>query len=282
MNNILKCIGIGICLLSCNNDKETTILTNEIKLTSTIQVPSRGTNITQQTTELAEGQQVGITILHAPDEHNHVAWEVGFKGTLFNLGNTITWGENDITIYAYQPYQKEWTGSNSNETFSVSTDQNSVSGYLASDLLWSNQTATPTNESIKLTFVHKLAKINVMLTSKDIDDLSGATISICGSNITTLFNPQTGELFVPTEKNIADIKASVTTADAQTASCILIPQTINEGTPFIKIEHAKKTYTYKLPQTMLLHGGYEYTFQLAIEDGQINDVTGSVPDMPWG
>jgi len=219
----LALLAIVACFTACNNNAEE-MLGQEIRLTGKI-TPSRVTSLDYQSTQIIEGQQIGVTITGAQNKHDNVVWTAGTKGTLTNEGNSIYWGDKDITITSYHPYNANYKGTS--YTFLVNTDQSTDSGYLNSDLLWATETASIIDNPIALAFTHKLAKINVTLTSEDIADLSNAEIFICNTNIATGFNPTTGELSTVTS-NIAEIKASVTTDKAYTGSAIIVPQTVKK------------------------------------------------------
>ena len=147
---------IVFCITACKNDaEELPIYGTEIKLTSRI-TPSRVTSSDYQSTRIAEGQKVGITITGAHNEHNNVPWNVGSNGALTNTETPVYWGEVQATITAYHPYQSTWT----EHKFSVNTDQSTQTGYSNSDLLWTSTTATIIDTPVSLAFEHKLAKIN--------------------------------------------------------------------------------------------------------------------------
>lgn len=260
----LALLAIMSSFTACTNDAEEMLSQeSEIKLTSEITPASRVTSLDYQSTQIISGQQVGITITGAKAEHKNVAWEVGENGTLTNTGTAVYYGNGTATITAYHPYNTEWTGTN--HEFSVNTDQSGETNYRNSDLLWATATSTKTGNAVPLTFSHKLAKINVTLTSEDIADLSGATISICGTNINTAFNPSTGDLSVASSTNVSDIKAGVTTTSAKTASAIIVPQTVAGNTQFIKVTHNSKTYYYALPaegKTFESKHSYSYTLKI--------------------
>ena len=249
---------------ACTNDAEEILFQEkEIKLTSEIKPTSRVTDLAYQSNQIIENQQVGITITGAESRHDNVAWLVGTNGTLTNTGETIYWSNTQADITAYHPYNSSWTGTN--HSFSVNTDQSKEANYCNSDLLWATATATKTETPVALTFLHKLAKINVTLTSTNATDLSGAIISICGTNITTNFNPATGELSNATTANIQEIKAGITTEDAFTASAIVIPQTVNSGTKFIKVSLGSKIFYYTLNTDKVLKSGYSHNYTLTIK-----------------
>lgn len=261
---------------ACNNDTEKVpVQETEIRLVSEITSVSRVTSLDYQSTQIVSGQKVGITIKGAQDEHNNVAWTAGLEGTLTPDSHSIYWGDNEITVTAYHPYDADYKGTS--YTFSVNTDQSTHSGYLNSDLLWATETETKTVSPITLTFAHKLAKLNVILSSDDIADLSKAVISVCGTNLSTGFNPATGDLFSVTE-NIADIKAGITAKDAYTASAILVPQTIGKGTQFIKINLNNKEYHYTLSNDCEFKSGHSYNCSLNIKESTGNGLAITMED----
>lgn len=269
---------MGTSFSACNNEAEEMLAQeSEIRLTSEI-TPSRVTSLDYQSTQIVEGQQVGVTITGAKDEHNNIAWTAGVDGALSNTGEAVYYGNETATITAYHPYNAAWTGTS--HTFSVSTDQSSDASYLASDLLWTTKTATKSEKAVALTFAHQLAKINVTLTSTDITDLSGATISICGTNIATNFNPSTGELSAATA-DVQEIKAGVTTEETYTASAIVVPQTIANGTKFIKVVHGSKTFYHTLTANKELKSGYSHNYTLTVKEKELEVITESEKITDW-
>ena len=264
-----------ISLSACSNDAEEVFAQeNEIKLTSEI-TPSRVTSLDYQSTQIVEGQQVGVTITGAKSEHKNVAWNVGEEGELSNTGEPVFWANQDIAITAYHPYNSSWIGTS--HEFSVSTDQSSEENYRNSDLLWAAATSSKTETAIPLIFSHKLAKINVTLKSEDIEDLSGATINICGTNITTNFNPVDGTLSAASA-NIQEIKAGVTTSTAYTASAIVVPQTVANGTKFIKITHNDRTFYYTLSTNKELKSGCSHNYTLTIKEKEVTTESDKITD----
>lgn len=266
ISQLFVAILLGCISSACTSEiEEYFVQDGSIRLTIEISSTSRVTDQSLQSTQIVEGQQVGVTITEAESAHENVAWLVGKNGSLTNTGANVYWGATDVIITAYHPYCADWTGSN--HTFSVDTDQSTDEGYLNSDLLWAKTTASPTNNPVALKFTHKLSKINVTLINDGNEDMSNATITICGTNISTGFNPDTGELYAVTE-SIADIKASVTTESAYTASAIIVPQTMEQGTKFIKITLGDKDYHYTLPEEQVFESGqaYEFTIKVNISD----------------
>lgn len=263
-------VAVGMCvnLASCSSDNDpylparaTSTETTVLKLTSADSA-TRGTDLTQQSVQIVSGQQVGITTSGAKSgtDQSNVAWTAKSDGSLENTGSPVYYGGGNITVKAYHPYSSAFTTSG---TFSVNEDQ-SGDGYLNSDLLWATATAKESDNATKLSFSHKLAKINVKLTSTDITDLSGAVVSICGTNISTTFDPSAGTISGATNMKI--IKAGTTTTSAATATAIVIPQTVPNKTSLVRVVLGNKSYYYTLTADKVLSAGYSYTFTLAVKD----------------
>lgn len=257
--------------LSASSCDDTTISApqGEIKLVGAIVSSSRGTDLNQQATKIVENRQVGVTITQAYEDHNNGLWLADGNGTLVNVSNPVHWGDTEVTVTAYHPYDADWT--EGQQTFSVQTDQSTDSGYLDSDLLWAKTTSSASDEPVALSFTHKLAKVNVTLTSDDIEDLSNITVSICGTNLSTGFHPATGALSA-VAGHTADIKASVTTKSAYTGSAIIIPQAVGRGTKFVKITYENKDYYYTLPDAIEFKSGRSYHFQLKLSVKNSNGI----------
>ena len=278
---VLLSLSLAWGLESCNAQLDDIAGESEIKLTSkltdTAEITSRVNALDYQSTKIIEGQQVGITITGAKSEHNNVAWTVASDGTL-NNATPIYWANTPATITAYHPYNPDWIGTS--HTFSVCTDQSTEANYRNSDLLWTSKSANKADGMVTLNFVHKLAKINITLSSNDVTDLSGAIISICGTNTSTNFNPTTGKL--SGASTIAEIKAGITTSSAYTASAIIVPQTIAAGTQFIKVNLGEKEFNYKLEADKEFLSGYRYNCKVNLKDESIffELESGNIAD--WG
>ena len=252
-------------ITSCSNDSDEFLRqADEIRLTSEIAL-SRVASLDYQSTRIVEGQQVGVTITGARSEHRNTAWIVGESGELSNTGAPVYWAKGDVSIRAYHPYSPAWNGTG--HEFSVSTDQSNEENYRNSDLLWAAASSSVTERAVPLVFTHMLAKVNVTLRSEDIDDLSGAVISICGTGIATRFNPSDGTLS-SAASNVAEIKAAVTTASSRTASAIVVPQTVASGTKFVKVELDGRTFHYTLPANKVLKSGYSHNYTLTVNENK--------------
>lgn len=260
-----------LSLSACNNEE---VLTqeSEIQLTSEI-TDSRVVSQNLQSTQIVTGQQVGVFIDGAKSTHNNVKWVAGANGVL-TTATPAYWGNGNVTITAYHPYNASCDGSP--YTFSIKTDQSSDANYLNSDLLWATTTAAKTNNPVSLTFGHVLSKITVSLTSDNIADLSGATVSICGTKTSGLFNPMSSDLSNLSSE--AEIVAGVTASNAYTASAIILPQQVNSGTKFVKVSHNNKTYHYALSENKNFQRGNSYNFNLKVTAAGLVALSSSITD----
>lgn len=80
----------GASFSACTSETEEVLgQDTEIRLTSEITPPSRGTDLTQQATQIVAGQQVGVTITGAKAGHDNIAWTAGADGALTNTGEAL-------------------------------------------------------------------------------------------------------------------------------------------------------------------------------------------------
>lgn len=99
----------GASFSACTSETEEVLgQDTEIRLTSEITPPSRGTDLTQQATQIVAGQQVGVTITGAKAGHDNIAWTAGADGALTNTGEALFYGSGAATITAYHPYKSAW------------------------------------------------------------------------------------------------------------------------------------------------------------------------------
>lgn len=256
---------------ACTNDAEEVLTQeSEIKLTSEVIPTSRTLTQDLQSTSIAANRQVGITITGAKGPHSNKPWKVNADKSLTNMDEKLYWGDGNIEIYGYHPYDANWD-SNSH-TFSVQTDQSEDEGYLNSDLLYAYATISKTADAVNVPFIHSLSKININIASEDIANLNGATVYICGTDIDLTFNPlhksHIGNL-TNTSQNIQDIKAGTATeledGESFSVSAILVPQTVAVNTKFIRVEHESKSYYYILRNNFHIERSYEYTINLNLK-----------------
>ena len=265
---------------ACSNDAEEVLSKeSEIKLTSEI-TASRVLDSDLQSVQIVEGQQVGVTITGAKGEHENVPWTVGVDGVLKNEGDDVYWGTGEAAIKAYHPYRASSWNTDGTFTFYVNSDQSENSEYLASDLLWASTSATKTNNAIPLIFEHKLSKVDVTLSSEDVEDLSGASIYICGTKKAVTFNPETGSLST-ISSSVGDIKAGITTTEKFSASAVIVPQTVANNTKFIQVVLGGKTYAYTLASGGEFKSGHSYSYTLVLKEKLVKMTASSLKISNW-
>lgn len=263
---------LGLSLNSCSNEE---LAPNsdelvEIKLTSAVLQPvTRGSSLNEQSTQITSGQSVGVTITNASAAHNNVQWNVGASGALTNtLSTPIYYGTSAATITAYHPYNAAWTAL-STQQFAVAADQ-SGDGYKNSDLLYVKQSQARTAGDVTLTFIHKLAKVQVNLTSTSFSasDLAKATISICNVELNTGINLADGTLATASTSNVGEIKAA---ENSSTAAAIVVPQTVASGKILIKVKIGTVVYGYTLSGTgATFESGKVYTYNMSVTQTSLN------------
>lgn len=181
-----------------------------------------------------------------------------------------------VSIYAYAPYNSAWTH-NADNSFTISSDQSTSEGYLASDLLYgapASNPVEPTAKAVALTFSHKLAKVNIAVAIKENSaisfDLTKARVTINNTKPTTSLNPSTGALGTATG-SVADIIASTALGSPSTVYTIVVPQTIAKNTILVTIETNptgtdNRTYRAKLKQDVTFESGKAYSFKVVLDE----------------
>ena len=218
-------------------------------------------------------------------------YNVTSTGELEAVVNDMKWPSDPtakVDIFAYAPYQSSWAANSAN-SFSVSTDQSTDAGYLASDLLYASSTnLSKTSSAVVLNFSHKLARINVTLTKGEscTFDLSKSTVSIGGTKIGTTLNPSTGALGAASG-DVKDVKIGNEiniTASGVTAYGVVVPQEMAVGTQFVKIVANGKLLSANLSSAVTLETGKAYNFNAEISSSteEVTLTLGSVTLTDWG
>lgn len=247
--------------------------TNVISLSSKVAMTRAASDV--QTTALSTSNQVGVFVINGNttiangDNNQH---SVGANGDLStsNVMNYPTEENATVNIYAYAPYASGMA-LNSDNSFSVSTDQSAEAGYLASDLLYASATdVVSSNNTVNLTFAHKLSQLQIAINNEANIDLSNATVTIAGTKIATTFNPSTGAIGGATGEATA-IKAA--TGNVSSVYAIVVPQEIAAGTELVKIVAAGKQYIAKLINAATLAGSKAYRFTVKLSSSESPVVT---------
>lgn len=190
-------------------------------------------------------------------------------------------------------------------THTVAEDQRSAiatagEGYQGSDLVYAkleNVQRTPPTTIATLNFHHLLSKVEVVL-------IQGAGDGSFLQNITSLqvLNTQPTASFTLDKATAADavtvtasgtafpisldtdLSASSAETDQVLNEAIIVPQTINSGTEFIRVQTAESTFTYDLANTTTFESGKKYKYIITVREtglevnSQISDWTDGVGD----
>lgn len=282
-----------LLLAGCSNDEnEMDNWNGEIRLSSGIDVQTRATHNLDAT--LKEGETVHVWVDDAKDTQTTVTTENLYENNLLTVGGSgsLSGGAtmyfpqsgNQVNIYALHT-----NATISNNTFpgelthTVDTDQRSSAstagqGYQGSDLVFAKSPAvTRTSSAVRLNFTHLLSKIEVVLVQGNgtptIDK-----VEILNTKLSAKFTPsKTDEFSVTadgtiTGNNPIQIDNELTSKENATKTgddggkvlneAIIVPQTLNSGTAFIRITTTDKgilTYSLQPEKEFAPKTKYRYT-----------------------
>lgn len=235
-----------------------------------------------QKTQIVDGVKVGVFVKNQKgfvSGGNNAQLTANGAGAF--TGAPIYFPEDGsaVSVYAYAPYSSNYNDmADVNADFTVSANQSTDAGYLASDLLQGipagTNSFTESNPVVALNFKHMLSKLTVRFkTSAETDvDLKGSTINIVNTLPSTTLKVSDGTL--GTAKGTAsNIKAASFAADATdfTASAIIVPQTVAQGS-FIQVVLTNgKMLNAKLNAEATFASGKSYSYVVNIS-GQGGDV----------
>lgn len=217
--------------------------------------------------------------------------------------------ETSIDLYAFHIYELSTANMSADAypaaqlTHQVSQDQQSSgNGYAKSDLLYAKtsltkETAKSNGGAVELPFKHQLSKIEVVL-KKD-PGVGNATIDkveILNTKLQGIFTPsKTSESLSVTASGSIDgsthnpiqIDNDLTTNDVPVLNeAIIIPQTINEGTAFIRVTLSTGgVLTYKLDDNnvstslVTFAPGTKYRYTIT---AKLTGLTVTSSITPWG
>lgn len=308
-----------LTLGACSNDEGNNVAVNnsEINLTSRV-AGTRTTDQDIQATQINNGQSVWVefTTDATPTQNADATttagdgkWNTGTKKATaaytangsgdLTTSNPVKWPINGtdatstVSIKAWSPFS-----STPGTTFTVETDQTTEANYLASDYLYGTVAAfnkTAIASPVQIQFDHMLSKINVNISTTDpAKVLAGATVTFCPTTPSGTASAADMKIDGSINTN-GTVTAGTTTGQvvmtssleaANTASAIIIPQTITVGTAsskqLFKIELVDGTTVckYDLTTTKTFDPKKVYTYNITISDGetiilseQINDWT---------
>lgn len=151
---------------------------------------------------------------------------------------------NDITVTAWWPYNVDL----SMPDVIVKADQRSLENFKGSDYIYAHSTNVKFDNPT-LEFTHRTARIKVELVyGIGITSLYGAEVSLNGFSMENQ------------PASVTPYKAS----EAFTYDALVAPQTIAEGTTFIKVELNGGTYSYSPDADIELVAGSRYNYTVRV------------------
>lgn len=274
---------MSLSVASCTNEDMQDIQNADgrtpIALVSSVN-NSRSANSGLQEAQLAKDVNVGVFVNNGEagliENGNNNRLAADGAGALVG-GNAMYYpiDGSAVSIYAYAPYSDGWDlGEN---TFTVSADQSTDEGYLASDLLYGtpdNNSITSSANPVSIHFKHKLSKLKLNFDMGETEvNLQGATVSVVNTLPAITLNLQDGTLGAASGA-AANIKAAVFGADAAEfqASAVIVPQAIAANTELVEVVVGTDTYKAELASEVNFEEGKVYTYTVKF-DKKGEDVT---------
>ena len=283
-----------LLVTACSADGEqeiTNLAGGEICLTSSVATTRSATELQTNavSTDVVVGA-FGVAGTTAVTNGANNQYAVQASGALKAKGKEMKWPKNTtnkVDIYAYAPYNKDWTYNAAN-SFSVSTDQSTDAGYLKSDLLHASaKQLAQTKTAIPLTFTHKLARLCITLNraTNAIYDLSKSTVYITNTKTATTLNPSTGELGAASgDAKSIQAATDINIGTATKVYAVVVPQKLANGTKLVRVKTTDGKYlTAKIGSDINLEGGKTYNFTASLAGVELTELTlGSVTLTGWG
>ena len=253
----------------------------EIRMTASMQSVTRTANSLQDA-QLSQDVTVGVYGLSGGNtisNGDNAGYTADDSGNLTTTDNTMVWpDEGSVTIYAYAPKQESWSYS-ADKTFTVSEDQSSEAGYLASDLVWA--TATPESQTtVNLGFAHKLSRIQLTVATDANTTLTDAEVKIVNTKPSAPFTLATGTVGTETgDATDITIGSNITLekGGSTTLYGILIPQTVDANTTLIRITDGDKVWRYHYSEAKTFAGGGAYSATITISSSRFSSAISTTP-----
>lgn len=279
--NLFFAVALSLLTLnSCNNDDDGGGSRNKTSLQFTSTIVN--TKIASTQTRAAgsvwdKNDAIGIYMVKSGQglitntilaENKHYITENGTSTGIFTPANTsaeINYpiDGSKVDFIAYYPYNKDII-----VDYKYPIDISVQTSQPAIDFLYSNNAlaldkATP---NIALGFKHKLTKVVFAITSGDISDLSGLTVTIKGTKTKASFNLAGNEdsALVVDENSVADISANISSTGTNGEAIILPESGVGQRT-FVFSLPSGESYTWQVPSTEIFEKGTKYTYNVQLQ-----------------
>ena len=293
---------VALTMAACSNDDGANIANDStIRLTTGVAGGTRTVDQTVQATQIVNGGSVWVefsTTATTPDQGNgtgagqwnaqkaSAAYTADGSGNLSSTSPTkwpmTTVGTETVSIEAWAPFTSKPTIDS--DQFTVEADQSTEANYAASDYLYGSRAAFGNSaiaSPVLVTFNHMLSKINVKVSNSDGSSVVGAKVVFGPTGLDRDAQLKANGVVAAATGGSATGAITMATLDAAaTASCIIIPQTINAGQDLFTITLGSESYTCTTTASKTYDASKVYTYNLSISDGktivlneQINDWT---------
>lgn len=286
---------------ACSNDEvEVVDLNKPIDVLPTISAPQTRTTITDGTTALETGDEVGVYMMmdnqatagdvaFSTDEAIAIRANVKYTHS-GNWADKFYWQNTEYihTFYAYYPYSG--SGVSVNTAYTLPTSYANADEYKAADWMWGKASHIAQNAPVKIQLSHSLAQIVVTFGKGDGYDGNQdlpevAKIEVLNADkIKTMasFSIETGEM---TGATATDATAIETWKEANKYYALVLPgQKFADNANFIKVTTTDGTeYLYNLAlandQNLTIEANHVYTFNLKLNREQLQ--LASFEINPW-
>lgn len=254
------CLAALSLLWGCSSEEDNSLPAGKYPLVMSVQVKDAEAPILRSVADIGS---TGVFVSGGTTYNN--AQYTGTAGTLTPQIQGYWGSTNNISIYAYAPYQ-----ATAPTSVSVKADQSSNADYTASDFLYATpETFTFANRNnVSLTFKHHLSRINLTLVAgKGVNpsELSNARVRIAGMNTTASIALADGTL--GTLSNVQTVTPNPDGTNKYKA--IVIPQTVTANTTLLEVTIDASSFGYVLPATQEFKTGEQYNYTVTLSQSGI-------------
>lgn len=274
--SILAMAALAMFFAACTSEDEEQIIKNGDKKTLDNPVAvdfSAGIATRVNGNQWEAEDAVGISVTDGADgNYTNVKYTVAESGAsaTFNVAegeSPICYtSENSMSFSAYYPYAEESEMSEGKILRNTAHIQDKV------DFLWATKEnkAYEENPQVTFSFQHKMAQINVEITSDASNDISGKTVVISGLKHDGSFNTQTGIAAPEPNVQAEDWNIGNATIQGLTYTGLIYPQNANNITLKVGNESDNLKATLNLGSIGKFDAGFKYTLKATVKDGKIN------------
>lgn len=254
------CLAALSLLWGCSSEEDNSLPAGKYPLVMSVQVKDAEAPILRSVADIGS---TGVFVSGGTTYNN--AQYTGTAGTLTPQIQGYWGSTNNISIYAYAPYQ-----ATAPTSVSVKADQSSNADYTASDFLYATpETFTFANRNnVSLTFKHHLSRINLTLVAGEgvnPSKLSNATVRIAGIHTTASIALANGTL--GTLSNVQTVTPNPDGTNKYKA--IVVPQTVTANTTLLEVTIDAVSFGYALPAMQEFKTGEQYNYTVTLSQGGI-------------